>query len=229
MVACAMGCVAATLPHPDPITITTHFLRPGLANEPYEVTVEVLRTGRTMSTARATLSQAGKSRVEVLCAYADLTQNVGVAHELNIAPPSLPPPEECVGRSEETQGIHLPILDRLDVRLHPQQAVPGGSNTAEMTGWIRFTDNTAPNSHTLPLFADAFPPSVLSALGVVGWVPTLELTVHIRRRPAPGWVRAQLLTQDLTAGRMIESGMLWDSNGALVAQSRQLGLVKPQT
>ncbi|MFT7652596.1 MAG: acyl-CoA thioesterase [Limisphaerales bacterium] len=227
MVACAMGCIAETLPHPDPITVTTHFLRPGLADEPYQVTVEVLRTGRTMSTARATLSQAGKSRLEVLCAYADLTQSVGVSQELNIAPVDLPPPDKCVGRSEETQGIHLPILDRLDVRLHPQQAVPGGSKTAEMTGWIRFMDSTEPNSQVLPLFADAFPPSVLSALGVVGWVPTLELTVHIRRRPAPGWVRAQLLTEDLAAGRMIESGRLWDSSGALVAQSRQLGLVTP--
>ena len=57
------------------------------------------------------------------------------------------------------------------------------------------------------------------------WVPTIELTVHVRRRPASGWMFAHLACEDLSGGRMIESGMLWDSSGALIAQSRQLGLV----
>jgi acyl-CoA thioesterase len=56
-------------------------------------------------------------------------------------------------------------------------------------------------------------------------VPTIELTVHLRRRPASGWVLARFECDDVEGGRMIESGTLWDSTGAVVARCRQLGLV----
>ena len=94
-----------------------------------------------------------------------------------------------------------------------------------MSGWIRFVDDRAPDGKALALFADGFPPSPLSYLGAIGWVPTIELTVHVLAKPAAGWIQAQFKTDSLKNGRMIESGALWDSNGTLVAQSRQLGLV----
>ena len=46
--------------HPDPISVTTHYLRPGVADTECEIEVDVLRTGRTLSTVRATLAQEGK-------------------------------------------------------------------------------------------------------------------------------------------------------------------------
>lgn len=225
MVACAMRVIADSIDHPDPLSVTTHFLRPGLSDHPYQIEIEVLRTGRTMTTARATLSQDKKPRLELLTVYGDLTKSAGVDTVLAVAPPDLPPPTQCPQRSSEAQGIHLPILDRLEVHLHPSQAEPGGHAMAAISGWVRFADETAPNSHALPLFADAFPPSCLALLGTIGWVPTLELTVQVRRRPVSGWIRAKFITEDLYNGRMIESGMLWDAQGDLVAQSRQLGLV----
>ena len=96
---------------------------------------------------------------------------------------------------------------------------------AEVIGWCRFRDGTAPDVMSLPLFADAFPPTVFTRLGPIGWVPTLELTVHIRRRPAPGWLACQVWTDDIHNGKLIESVRLWDSTGELVAQGRQLGLL----
>ncbi len=58
-------------------------------------------------------------------------------------------------------------------------------------------------------------------------MPTVELTVHLRRHPRPGWVRARFTCDDLAGGRMVESGTLWDEGGAVVARSRQLGLLLP--
>ena len=54
------------LPHPDPLSVTTHYLRPGLPEHDCDIAVEVLRTGRTLSTVRATLTQDGKARLTVL-------------------------------------------------------------------------------------------------------------------------------------------------------------------
>lgn len=94
-----------------------------------------------------------------------------------------------------------------------------------MAGWIRFVDGRPADSLALALFADAYPPSLFTALGSIGWVPTLEMTVHIRRRPAPGWLMATFESDDLAGGRMIETGSLWDAEGHLVARSRQLGML----
>jgi acyl-CoA thioesterase len=112
--------------------------------------------------------------------------------------------------------------------IHPDQARAGQAGEATVSGWIRLADGVAPDTRSLVLFADAFPPSLFGALGMVGWVPTVELTVHVRRRPASGWILGRLATNDLHDGRMIEDGTLWDETGALVAQSRQLGLLLPR-
>ena len=225
LVSTAMAAMLEAVDHPDPLTVTTHFLRPGVADADCEIFVDVVRTGRTLSTVRATLSQEGKSRLELLAAFTDLSVPAGVDSSITLPLPVLPDPADCLQRSGSDQGVDLPILDRLDTRLDPATASPGGSDQAVIQGMIRFADGRAPDSRSLLLFADAFPPSPFSLLGSIGWVPTLELTVHVRRRPAPGWIIGRLETDDLHEGRMVESGALWDSQGFLVAQSRQIGLV----
>ena len=42
----------------------------------------------------------------------------------------------------------------------------------------------------------------------------------------PGWIQAEFWCHDLHDGRMVEDGALWDADGHLVAQSRQLALVR---
>lgn len=224
----AIQALQQTLEHPEPLSVTAHYLRPGIPDTDCEVTTEVLRKGRTISTARATLSQAGKERLELICAFGDLSVPASEVPPLTMPQPAMPPPDECLQRSGDLQGINLAIDQRLDVRLHPEQAQPGKAEQAEVSGWIRFLDGTEPSPQSLLLFVDSFPPSVIPVMGVVGWVPTIELTVHIRKRPAPGWVMGQFRTDDLADGRGIESSCLWDSEGSLVAQGRQLCLVLPR-
>jgi hypothetical protein len=71
---------------------------------------------------------------------------------------------------------------------------------------------------------DSTAPSVLE-LGVTS--STIELTVHLRARPAAaGWPagRAPGSSAAATTRKIYE---IWDSAGTLVAQSRQLALVLP--
>ena len=210
--------------HIDPLSVTVHFLRPGLAGKPFRVDVQVLRQGRTLSTGRATLVQDGKTCLEVLAALGDLDRPADPV--MSLQPPSIPPPEQCVSRSGGEQGLPLPILDRLDIRLHPGQVRAGAAGEALVSGWIRFHDGRPPDTLASLLFADAFPPAVFGLLGMVGWVPTIELTVHVRRRPSPGWMLGRFTANDLVDGRLIEDGALWDAAGNLVAQCRQLSLVR---
>lgn len=222
--------------HPDPLSVTTHFLRPVRGDAPLTIEAEAIRVGRSTGVARGSLGQDDRERLVVLAAFGELAP-LGDTPSPTAEPPtidapvpaevaSLPRPDACIDRRELTQGVDLPILQRLDVRIHPDHARAGGSPYAVIAGWIRFADGTDPSVLALPMFADAFPPSLYPALGEVGWVPTVELTVHIRARPSPGWVRARFECDDLVGGRMIESGTLWDADGRVIARSRQLGLLR---
>jgi hypothetical protein len=108
-------------------------------------------------------------------------------------------------------GAVLPFPDR----------PPSGNPVYE--GWMRFADGREPDLISLPLFVDAVAPAALE-LGLRR-MTTLELTVHLRARPVPGWLAFRTLTRYLAGGYFEEDAELWDSAGFLVAQSRQLALV----
>ena len=76
------------------------------------------------------------------------------------------------------------------------------------------------------LYADALPPPVFNRLGPAGWVPTVEITVHLRAIPAPGLVQCRFRTRYVTRGLLEADGELWDSTGELVALSRQLARLR---
>jgi len=119
------------------------------------------------------------------------------------------------------------IFDRLAIRWRPGDAAfmhgrPTGR--AEVAGWFAFPDGAPIDAVGLLLVADAFAPPVFNIGLGPGWVPTLELTVHIRAVPAPGPLRCVFRTRYVQGGLLSEDGEMWDEAGVLVAQSRQLAL-----
>ena len=73
------------------------------------------------------------------------------------------------------------------------------------------------------MLVDAAAPAVME-LGVAGSL-TAELTVHLRARPAPGWLACRVETRHVVEGFHEEDFEIWDSEGNLVAQARQLALL----
>lgn len=211
---------------PDPASITVHYLRPALADADGDITASIVRAGRRATNASGTLTQDGAARLTVVAVLTDLSVAASDVSDpgITLVAPEIPPPGQCVDRIELNQGVDLPLLSRVEVRVRPDQ--PAGGAVVE--GWIRFRDGTDPTTAALVLFADSFPPAVHAVVARVGWVPTLELTVHVRRRPRAGWIQARVDCDDVAGGWMIESGTLWDETGALVARSRQLGMILPR-
>ena len=215
--------------HPDPLAISAYYLSPGVPG-PATVRTSVVRRGRAVSTGQASLLQddgAGGEleRVRVLATYGDLGSVDGDI-TTSASPPDLPPPERCVSAAQAPPDFlkHASLLQRLDMRLDPATtgwAVGKPSGNGIIRGWLRMADGREPDPLLLLLAVDALPP-VAFELGLPGWTPTLELTAHVRARPAPGWLRVSLTNRTLAGGFLEEDAEVWDSEGRLVALSRQL-------
>lgn len=233
LLACLLRAMATLVPDtPDPVAVTTHYLRPGLAGKLVDLQATVVRLGRRTATVTGTMEQEGKPRITCTATFGKLNQpaeqndgNSAETRSISISPPDLPPPNECTTRSELAQAVELPIMNRLDIRIDPKYVEAGVHSEAVIAGWIRFRDERPIDVLALPLFCDAFPPSIFTLYGPIGWVPTIELSVHIRRQPQPGWIKGAFTTRDLAGDLFIEDGMLWDENDQLVAQSRQLQMI----
>ncbi|MEE1666175.1 thioesterase family protein [Streptomyces sp. WAC07094] len=221
------------LPHRDPFTVSAHYLtasRPG----PAVIRTDVVRTGRTLSTGQASLFQyddEGREveRIRVLASYGDL-DSLPDDVRTSAKPPAIPPPDRCFGPEDGPAPVSgsSAITDRLKLRLDPATlgwALGSPSGKGEMRGWFGLADGRDADPLSLLLAVDALPPTAFE-LGISGWVPTVELTVHVRCRPAPGPLRVSITTRNLAGGFLEEDAEVWDSADRLVAQSRQLARVR---
>lgn len=214
------------LPHPDPLSFTAHFLDKAL---PQQVDLEVtqLRTGRSVSTGVVRFLQEGVERARFTATYTDFDQVKGPNH-MAAGPPKLPPPEQCIPIGEASPQDYE-LRKRLDLRLDPgciHWGQSGVHEVNEIRGWVRLVDGREPDPISLLLFVDIFPPPATMRFGHSGWVPTLELTAHIRAKPAPGYLRCKTQTRFVTNGLLEEEAELWDSEGKLVAMARQIAKIR---
>jgi hypothetical protein len=107
---------------------------------------------------------------------------------------------------------------------------PGAApSRPSLRGWVRFRDEETVTPLMLVALADGFPPTILGH-AEIGWLPTIELTVHVFGAPPADepWLRAELRTRSIVGGLLDEDGELWAADGRLVARFRQLALMIPR-
>lgn len=210
-----------------PLSVTTHFYKPTTPDTDARIETEIHRAGRTAAYASADLLQDGVARSRLTGVLGTLPP-AGSPTRLMPEPIAIPSPDGCVARDPAVQGARMTLLDHVDVRLEPaalEMADGRADRPISFGGWVRFEDERPPDPLALTLFADAFPPPILMVEPSAGWVPTIELTVHVRRRPVDGWIRAECRTVDVHDRLLIEEIRLWDESDALVAQGRQLAML----
>ncbi|MFD5536546.1 thioesterase family protein [Streptomyces sp. NPDC127079] len=225
--------LADTLPHPDPFTVSAHYLTPSRPG-PAVIRTDTVRTGRTLSTGQASLFQYDDEgneveRIRVLASYGDLAALPDDVRTTAV-PPAIPPLDQCFGPQDGPAPVDgsSAITERLMLKLDPATlgwALGAPSGKGEMRAWFGLADGRDADPLSLLLAVDALPPTAFE-LGLKGWVPTIELTVHVRHRPAPGPLRVSITTRNLAGGLLEEDAEVWDSADRLVAQSRQLARVR---
>lgn len=205
--------------HPDPLTVTAHFLSPTVPG-PVEISAQVVKDGRSTTILMLALAQGDRERVRMLATLGRLDRD-GPSQSF-LAPPDLTGPFET-----ERSLLIQEFPENFEYQI--PTAVAGGAlgrptGEPEIGGTIAFADGRPPDLLALPVFADGFAPVAFN-LGYMAWTPTLELTIHFWNHPAAGPVTAWLRTDVVEGGYHDESADLWDSQGKLVARSRQMARI----
>jgi acyl-CoA thioesterase len=204
-----------------PRSLTLHYLAPP-AEGPIEVAATVLREGRTTSFVRLEFEQEGQPVCQVLAACAPWLDG---HPEWDDAPrPDVPPPLECEP---------LPFVDGMPVFLRNYEIRWLGWDTSRrpawIGGWMRSAQERGSDPALIAAMTDALMPPAFLRLEQRPVVPTIDLTIHFRA-PLPGgphpWVLGIFTSAVGAGGVCTEDGQLWSEDGRLIAESRQLAIVR---
>ncbi len=210
----------------EPRSLTIHYLRPPQDGQ-IEIEVTVERSGRAATTCTGRLVQGGKDMCIAICV---LSTDFEPAIEFATPPPEAPRPDAM----ELLDSSFMPprIFEQLEMRM-VFGAIPFTSGeVAEAGGWIRTRVPATLEPELVAMYTDCWWPPVFARMDAPGLAPTLELTIHFRGRPLAGeheHVLGRFVTQTASRGFMEEDGWIWSADGTLLAQSRQLALVRPWT
>ena len=215
-------------PAKAPRSLTCHYLRPPVSGE-VELEVQLLRTGRAISTVAAHLHQDGALCVTALCAFG---VDLDSALDFSDRPlPDVAPAQELQPRP--WQPGMPEIVRNLDIRPAIGARVFSGAEQARTGGWLRVLEEPVLDPVVLAMYTDAWLPAAFTRLTAPSGAPTVDLTVHFRHRvpladvPAEAHVLIDVSSAVSAEGYVEEDATLWAADGTVIAQSRQLALLRP--
>jgi acyl-CoA thioesterase len=182
-----------------PRSLTVHFLEAPVVG-PVEIAATVERRGRSATSVSLRMEQDGRPVALSLGSAGEW--RAGEPEWADAKPPDVPGPDEC------PQVPDLPELPAFMRNFDIRWAQGGGT-----------------------ALADTLVPAAFSRLGRPMMVPTLDLTIHFRAPlPAPGddggWALVRFESRLAAGGLWEEDGEVWSRDGRLLAQSRQLAMIR---
>ena len=205
-------------------SLTLHFIAAPAAG-PIDAAVTLEREGRTYSAVSIRLEQDGAPVTLALATLGELPAE-GAAWDATAMPSASPLAETEALQPDET---NVPAFMRnYDLRW----ALGGDGDVPGSGGWMRTREPRLLDAPLVAALTDAWAPAAFVALGRFVGAPTLDLTIHIRRPLPPpdmaadDYVLGRFVSRLAVGGTWEEDGELWTPGGELIAQSRQLALVR---
>ncbi len=228
--AVVLNAMIAVVGQPErfPRSLTLQYLaspQPGHAT----VQVQIERSGRTLTSASARLTQDGRTSIVALGVLAG---DYPSAVDFATPPPSMPAARDVPVLEWGTDLF--PIASMFDYRpaLGPVPLRDEPVAEAITGGWLRLKEPRAPDAPLLAQYLDAWWPASFVRVARPAAVPTIDLTIHFRAPSvaaaldpaAPVMVR--FTSRTAKDGFVEEDGELWAPDGTLLATSRQLAVAR---
>ncbi|MFT4086795.1 MAG: thioesterase family protein [Gordonia sp. (in: high G+C Gram-positive bacteria)] len=193
-----------------------------------EVSVQIVKRGRTVSLAHVDVTQGG--RVMVSSAVTLARPDHGEPRyraPLSVDAMPAEPDDDAMWTEHSPMADVVHLWHAADLALDPASlpALRGETGVPEIRGWMRRREAPAGPDVDFPVLVCDMSPPVVMNLGLFGWAPTVQLTTYLHRQPASGWLRFAASSTQIGQGMFAEDHVVVDSAGALVAQSRQLALI----
>ncbi|MDX1634746.1 MAG: thioesterase family protein [Marinobacter sp.] len=199
------------------------FVGPVTADCEVVIEADLLREGKAVSQARASLIQEGETRLAALAAF-------GSGRESSVSVPALaapdaPEPDSCQALPY-IKGVTPEFTQHIEMRWAFGGMPFSGKGGREMGGWMRFRKPPAEltDAHLVALI-DAWPPALLPHLKQPAPASSLSWAfdiVHPRPTMAPDdWLLYRATIDQAAAGYGHTQAGIWNRQGELVALSRQ--------
>ena len=235
LAAMLLRALSATVEEPRraPRSLTIHYARapePG----PVEIHTRLEREGRSLSTLSARMEQDGRLLALVLSAFSV----PWTGPEIDDLPlPDVEPPD-AVREAGTAVARGAPLFTRHLV-MQPRLSDPppdGQRRRMEVGAWVGLAEARPIDALSLAFFSDALIPAPFMATGEPAAAPTIDLTVHFRTSmprtddPDPYELCFTRVSSKLVQeGFFEEDGVIWAADGTVLAQSRQLAILLPET
>ena len=201
---------------PDIFTITTHYMRKASHGAIRFETVQV-GGSRRFATWTAVAKQDDVPILSIMASVGDRTQMSGPSWT------GQPPPDISPETLGSANGGNAPMMAQVArLRMDTAYSAFTKGETAESAMMQGIAELEPTDQLAAILACDLTPPAVWNVLGASGWVPTVELTAHVRARPEPGPLRISVDTRFVADGFLEEDALVFDQRGTLIVQSRQL-------
>jgi acyl-CoA thioesterase len=207
-----------------PRSLTIHYAAPP-AEGPVRIRTAIERAGRSVTTVSARMEQ-GEQLIALALAAFSKPRNRAVEFD-HLAAPDVPSPEALEPWPAQPelppfsrQWEVRPAFGGAPFQEEREEAVTGG--------WIRPLDPHPIDGALVAQLADAWIPAVFQRLTAPNPVPTIDLTVHFRSElPLPAdYALVRFESRLARGGYVEEDGLIWDREGRLIGQSRQLALLQ---
>lgn len=207
-------------------SMTLHYLRPPGVG-PLEVELAIERSGRTLSTFTARVRQEGETCVLAIGALA-ADFGAGIAFS------------EAMPQVEPASSIEpWPVVKEMPSVAHRVEMRPAmggdpfsGADEALTGGWIGLREPHAYDAALLAFMTDVWLPASFTRVTSPVAVPTIDLTVHFRNpqaaletsadEPVLGVFRSRFAADSFVE----EDAEIWSPSGELLAQARQLAVIR---
>jgi acyl-CoA thioesterase len=211
-------------PARPPRSLTVHFLAAPVAG-PVEIAARVERTGRSVTAVSLRMEQDGRPMALALASAGAWRDDQPAWDALR--PPEVPGPDACPAIAQR-DGMP-PFVANFDIRWAEGGGLGDPAERARNVSWVRPREGGPLDHVAVTALSDTMVPAAFSRLGRLAVVPTLDLTIHFRA-PLPeagdGWALAVFDSGLSAGGTWEEDGELWSSEGRLLAQSRQLAMIR---